>query len=112
MNSCLIFYWNNNIIKCARCKCFYFQAWLEAYHNVQLGSGILNYGNIDARAGSIQAAVNLEIHSPKISHIDLKIEGLNGQLPNLDLVNLVHKLCKNEGIRHTFKNKVFFVCLY
>ncbi|KAK6633177.1 hypothetical protein RUM43_012921 [Polyplax serrata] len=81
------------------------QAWLQAYHNIQFGNGILNHGNIVARAGSIQAAINLEIHATKISHIDVKIEGLNGQLPNLDLVNLVHKLCKNEGIQHTFKNR-------
>ena len=65
-------------------------------------------GNIDARAGSLQAAINLEIYSSRISHIDVKVEGLNGQLPNLDLVNLVHKLCKNEGVNHTFKNRVIF----
>ncbi|KAL0276932.1 UNVERIFIED_CONTAM: hypothetical protein PYX00_004390 [Menopon gallinae] len=81
------------------------QAWLEAYHNVKLGSGILKHGTLTTRAGSIQAAVNLELHSPKISHIDVKVEGVNGQLPNLDLFNLVHTLCAKEGIRHTFKNR-------
>lgn len=54
----------------------------------------------------IQAAVNLEFHSTKISHVDVKVEGLNGQLPNLDLVNLVHRLCSKEGLKHTFKNRV------
>jgi len=46
----------------------------------------------------------------------VKIEGLNGQLPNLDLVNLVHRMCSKEGIRHTFKNRVsmfnFFPSVY
>lgn len=79
---------------------------MEAYHNVKLGSGILKHGTVNTRAGSIQAAVNLEFHSPKISHIDVKVEGVNGQLPNLDLFNLVHTLCSKEGIRHTFKNRV------
>lgn len=48
----------------------------------------------------------MELHAEKIGYIDVKIEGLNGQLPNLDLVNLVHRMCSKEGIRHTFKNRV------
>lgn len=58
------------------------------------------------RGGAIQAAINLEIHSAKIGHIDVKLLGLNGQLPNLDLVNLVHRMCSKEGVKHTFNNKV------
>jgi len=61
---------------------------------------------VTARAGAIQAAINLEFHSLKIGHIDVKVEGLNGQLPNLDLVNLIHRLCLKEGARTTFKNRV------
>lgn len=38
--------------------------------------------------------------------MDIKIEGLNGQLPNLDLFNLVSKMCSKEGVYHTFKNRV------
>jgi glycosylphosphatidylinositol transamidase len=30
--------------------------------------------------------------------MNIKIEGLNGQLPNLDLVNTVVKLCSTQGI--------------
>ncbi|RXG56057.1 Glycosylphosphatidylinositol anchor attachment 1 protein [Armadillidium vulgare] len=80
------------------------QAWLEAYHRSSCGSGVLDSGDLTARAGPIQAAVNLEIGSSLISHIDVKIEGLNGQLPNLDLVNLIHRLCHRENVHHTFKN--------
>ncbi|KAK9887887.1 hypothetical protein WA026_000191 [Henosepilachna vigintioctopunctata] len=80
------------------------QAWLEAYHETQCGTeGILASGDLDGRAGSIQAAINLELHTDKIAHIDIKIEGLNGQLPNLDLFNLVTKICSKEGIYNTFK---------
>lgn len=83
------------------------KAWLEAYHGIRLGNEqVLRSGDVQGRAGSIQAAVNLEFRSTKISHVDVKVEGLNGQLPNLDLVNLVHRLCSKEGIRHTFKNRV------
>lgn len=37
--------------------------------------------------------------------MDIKIEGLNGQLPNLDLFNLASKMCSKEGLYHTFKNR-------
>lgn len=40
------------------------------------------------------------------AQIDIKIEGLNGQLPNLDLFNLASKMCSKEGVYHTFKNRV------
>ncbi|KAK7867039.1 hypothetical protein R5R35_005680 [Gryllus longicercus] len=82
------------------------QAWVEAYHQASSGHpGVLKHGDLPARAGAIQAAVNLELRSDRISHIDVKVEGLNGQLPNLDLVNLVHRLCAMESVRHTFKNR-------
>ncbi|CAL4128148.1 unnamed protein product, partial [Meganyctiphanes norvegica] len=81
------------------------QAWLQAYHRVQSGANVLDHGDLDGRAGSIQAAINLELHSEHVSHIDVKVEGLNGQLPNLDLVNLIHRLCQRENVHHTFKNR-------
>lgn len=37
--------------------------------------------------------------------MDIKIEGLNGQLPNLDLFNLVSKMCSKEDVYQTFKNR-------
>lgn len=75
------------------------QAWLEAYHNSDVveSNPILNSGSLEARAGSIQAAINLELQSFDLNHIDVKIEGLNGQLPNLDLVNLVQRIAVKEG---------------
>lgn len=81
------------------------QAWLQAYHRTQSGAGVLNHGDLEGRAGAIQAAINLEIHSSQVSHIDVKVEGLNGQLPNLDLFNLIHRLCQRENVYHTFKNR-------
>lgn len=82
------------------------QAWLEAYHKATCGrSGVLDHGDMIGRGGAIQAAINLELHAEKIGYIDVKIEGLNGQLPNLDLVNLIHRMCSKEGVRHTFKNR-------
>lgn len=75
------------------------QAWLEAYHTSDIldENEVLKSGNLDARAGSIQAAINLELQSFDLNYIDVKIEGLNGQLPNLDLVNLVQRISVKEG---------------
>ncbi|EFA06039.1 glycosylphosphatidylinositol anchor attachment 1 protein [Tribolium castaneum] len=82
------------------------QAWLEAYHGVACGNdGTLDHGDIKGRAGAIQAAINLELHETAISQVDIKIEGLNGQLPNLDLFNLAAKMLLKEGVPHTFKNR-------
>ncbi|XP_012253852.2 glycosylphosphatidylinositol anchor attachment 1 protein [Athalia rosae] len=83
------------------------QAWLEAYHRCTCGQeGVLIAGDLPGRAGSIQAAINLEMHSLKIGSIDVKVEGLNGQLPNLDLVNLANRMCAKEGIRRTFQRRI------
>lgn len=76
------------------------QAWLEAYYesSTYKQGNVLNSGTLDGRAGSIQAAINLELQSFDVDYIDVKIEGLNGQLPNLDLVNLIQRLALKEGI--------------
>lgn len=82
------------------------QAWLDAYHGVTSGQdGILMAGDLSGRAGSIQAAINLEFHAMKITSIDVKIEGLNGQLPNLDLFNLAQNMIAKEGIRQSFQRR-------
>ena len=62
-----------------------------------------DHGDLPARAGSIQAAINLEIADPSVTHFNLKVEALNGQLPNLDLVNLVNRLCAREGVGQMFQ---------
>ena len=82
------------------------QAWLEAYHRISCGSpGVLNHGELEARAGAIQAAINLEVSKEKITHLNVKIQGLNGQLPNLDLLNLINRLSMREGVRQMFQGR-------
>lgn len=94
------------------------QAWLEAYHQTSCGFSlwnwgvagnagkpVLEYGELEAKAGAIQAAVNLEIEESRITHVNVKIEGLNGQLPNLDLVNLIHRLSMREGVGQLFQKR-------
>ncbi|XP_067640161.1 glycosylphosphatidylinositol anchor attachment 1 protein [Eurosta solidaginis] len=79
-------------------------AWLEAYHEGGIKDPqILRCGNLLGRAGSLQAAVNLEIQDLDIDYIDVKIEGLNGQLPNLDMFNLVQRLTSRSGLSSGYK---------
>ncbi len=63
-------------------------------------------GELHGRSGSIQAALNLEISQEVISRFNIKLEGLNGQLPNLDLVNTVVRLCSREGIPPALHKRV------
>jgi len=79
------------------------QAWLAAYHHSY--SEFIVPGELSAKSGSVQAAINLEIGTDKISHVDLSIEGLNGQLPNLDLVNTVTRLCNRERVIPTLHKR-------
>ncbi|XP_064466866.1 glycosylphosphatidylinositol anchor attachment 1 protein-like [Ornithodoros turicata] len=83
-----------------------FQAWLDAYHNVQSSPGVIDPGVLPARSGAIQAAINLELHSDRIKRAELKVLGLNGQLPNLDLFNLVAELCLRESVHTTFHDQI------
>lgn len=66
------------------------RSWVEAYHTT-----------LDATAGSIEAALVIEYPSEldKFGHLEISYEGLNGQLPNLDLINTVTTVAGHEGIR-------------
>lgn len=75
------------------------QAWLDGYHDIK--ADYIQPGELMGRSGQIQAALNLEIPHGNIQKYNIKIEGLNGQLPNLDFFNLVVRLCKREGVEAT-----------
>lgn len=79
------------------------QAWLAGYHDSH--SEYLSTSLMLGRSGSIIAAINLELGSEFTDHIDLKIEGVNGQLPNMDLFNLAVRLCRVERVPVTFQNR-------
>lgn len=80
------------------------QAFLEAYYGED-DSNILDSGKLYGKAGNIIAAINFEIQDFDVDFNNLKIEGLNGQLPNLDLHNLVVKLSHKQGIATGYKMK-------
>lgn len=66
----------------------------------------MDWSPLQGRAGSIQAALSLELSSDVITSLDLVLEGLNGQLPNLDLANLFYAFCQKIGVLCTTQGKV------
>lgn len=41
-----------------------------------------------------------------VTSLDVTLEGLNGQLPNLDLLNLFQTFCQKGGLLCTLQGKV------
>lgn len=80
------------------------EAWLEAYHDVNVTG--MQSSPLQGRAGAIQAAVALELNSDVITSLDVVVEGLNGQLPNLDLLNLFQTFCQKGGLLCTLQGKL------
>lgn len=66
----------------------------------------MDWSPLQGRGGSIQAALSLELSSDVITSMDLVLEGLNGQLPNLDLANLFYAFCQKIGVLCTIQGKV------
>lgn len=80
-------------------------------HQPPIGSSLtcptgMQSSPLQGRAGAIQAAVALELSSDVVTSLDVAVEGLNGQLPNLDLLNLFHTFCQKGGLLCTLQGKV------
>ncbi|XP_022080896.1 glycosylphosphatidylinositol anchor attachment 1 protein-like isoform X1 [Acanthaster planci] len=80
------------------------QAWLEAYQGIP--SNYISSSIMQGRSGAIMGAVNLEVGVARVRRLDLVTEGINGHLPNLDLFNLVVRLCSKEGVQASFQGQV------
>ncbi|XP_062900755.1 glycosylphosphatidylinositol anchor attachment 1 protein [Mobula hypostoma] len=80
------------------------EAWLEAYHDVNVTA--ISSSVMQGRAGAIQAAITIELSSDVVTSFDISVEGLNGQLPNLDLVNLFSSFCQKNGVLCTIQGKL------
>lgn len=81
------------------------QTWLNEYHGIK--TDYVESSPMLGRSGAIQAAINLDLESKDISRMEIMMEGLNGQLPNLDLVNMVIHLCEMERIPVFLKKQDF-----
>jgi len=73
------------------------QAWLQAYHG-HPDSIAVQGSRLESRGGSIQAALSIEISQSSCDGLNFILEGMNGQLPNLDLFNTMDKITRsNDG---------------
>lgn len=86
-------------------------AWLDSYHDVTFKSRFQEYARKDYyesladRSGPMQAAIVLEMYSREFTRMNVKIQGSYGQLPNLDLFNLVIELAARESVTPYFHDK-------
>ncbi|CAI4630098.1 ADM_collapsed_G0036970.mRNA.1.CDS.1 [Saccharomyces cerevisiae] len=66
------------------------RSWVEAYHT-----------SLDLTGGSIEAAVVLDYSSTEdfFEYVEISYDGLNGELPNLDLVNIAISITEHEGMK-------------
>ncbi len=74
---------------------FGIQAWLNSYYDIK--TKYIHYDELKLRGGSIQAALNIEINDPKANKYLVKLEGANGQMPNLDLFNTIIRICHGNN---------------
>ncbi|SCV04366.1 LAMI_0H15544g1_1 [Lachancea mirantina] len=66
------------------------RSWVEAYHT-----------SLDLTGGSIEAAVVLDYPETNdfFRYVEIFYSGLNGELPNLDLVNIAVHVTEHEGMK-------------
>ncbi|KAG0245355.1 Gaa1-like protein [Mortierella sp. GBAus27b] len=72
------------------------QAWLRAYHGIQGSSKSRFDETLHVRSGAIQAALNLDFPGTgDYNALGIFFEGVNGQLPNLDMINTVAQIAES-----------------
>ncbi|KAG5724014.1 GPI transamidase component gaa1 [Termitomyces sp. T112] len=71
-------------------------AWLAAYHGSSQSN--LNADRLVLPSGVIWTALNIDYPGHSFSHLGIFFEGLNGRLPNQDLLNSVQRISHKEGV--------------
>lgn len=63
------------------------QAWVDAYHDSHDSARV---SSLPLKSGALQGAIALDYpHENRFSDIHIVYDGVNGQLPNLDLINSI-----------------------
>ncbi|KAJ6525651.1 Gaa1-domain-containing protein [Mycena capillaripes] len=71
------------------------QAWLNAYHGSTQSN--LQADELELASGVIWTALNIDYPGHSFSHLGIFHEGINGRLPNQDLLNSFHYISKWTG---------------
>lgn len=69
---------------------------------------VVHGAKLRGRSGSLQAGIVLELPSLSMARLDVSFQGLNGELPNLDLINTVARLAKKQAIPLSLHGQVCF----
>ncbi|KAI8391330.1 Gaa1-like protein [Radiomyces spectabilis] len=75
------------------------QAWLDAYHGIDQADNAMSSSSVVMpRSGAIQGVLNLDFPGTNdYETLGVFFEGVNGQLPNLDLVNTLMVIAKSTA---------------
>ncbi|KAI9707248.1 MAG: Glycosyl phosphatidyl inositol protein transamidase complex subunit [Candelina mexicana] len=78
------------------------QAWVDAYHDAQSSSAV---GPLPLKSGALQGAVIVDYpFSHRFDSLHIIYDGINGQLPNLDLTNTAVSIASGQmGIAATLQ---------
>ncbi|KAJ6502346.1 Gaa1-like protein [Mycena sanguinolenta] len=71
------------------------QAWLNAYHGETQSN--LQADELELASGVIWTALNIDYPGHSFSHLGIFHEGINGRLPNQDLLNSFHHISRWTG---------------
>ncbi|KAI1340668.1 Glycosylphosphatidylinositol:protein transamidase, GAA1 component [Xylariaceae sp. FL0016] len=70
------------------------QAWVDAYHDAHDSSRI---SSLPIKSGALQGAVALDYpQDGRFESIHIVYDGVNGQLPNLDLINSINNIASGQ----------------
>jgi len=83
------------------------KAWLQGYFEDEQTD--VRSERLEGHAGSIQAALTVDLESENVLYFDISIHGMNGMQPNLDLVHLLVRLANYESVpvKLEFQNSLY-----
>ncbi|KAH8163237.1 hypothetical protein CIB48_g5011 [Xylaria polymorpha] len=82
------------------------QAWVDAYHDTHDSSKV---ASLPIKSGLLQGAVAIDYprHEGGFDGVHIVYDGVNGQLPNLDLINSVSYIANGQMGLHSFIQERF-----
>lgn len=80
------------------------QAWVDAYHDAHNPAQV---ASLPIKSGALQGAVAMDYATVgRFEKVHIVYDGTNGQLPNLDLINSINNIAKNQMGITTFLQKL------
>ncbi|KAI1809158.1 Glycosylphosphatidylinositol:protein transamidase, GAA1 component [Poronia punctata] len=81
------------------------QAWVDAYHDAHDAS---NVASLPVKSGALQGAIAIDYpYESRFEGVHIVYDGVNGQLPNLDLINSIGNIATGQMGMHAFIQERF-----